>query len=886
VDGSHTLDSGTSFPGGASVTDLFYRSDENKWYMYTTAWTELTSQGNDLSAIGESLIPDSAGSYNIGSTDYEWGNLYITTSIYFGSGQDVEITRSGTNLLDIPDSIRIGGGTYSTAGAIRLANGYAIGWRNSENTDNIQMWVSSGEQFNVGSAVFTGSIWDNQTAGADVNSPYLNLRGNYWYNSVSNVDIDGIIDVITNSGNPYIRFRVDDDATGGSPTLTEVLRIYDDAILPIPADSVNLGSTTNELANIYVGTGRIYFYTNQGESIYSNDSALLLEAAGATFVFQWNQFRPTTSHPNQYDLGGASAEWQDLYLGGTLYLYTDQGEYIRSDGSSIIFSVTAGDELVLDVNALRPNSDAGLDLGTTSIRYGTIYGDNITITSPPWGTGTVTSVASGNGMNFSTITTTGTVTMGTPSTVTQGSSNSASGTTHTHAWTHTSSGDWDSAFSHVSASGASHSYINQSVTSSASPAFNLVTLASGALGVGGLVFYGGATNYMALYQDAADRLVWKGDDQGSTDVTFRWGYDDGYGYDWIYRGSGSGDANYLELWAHNATGTDFMVFQLHQATEQIDWGVDLVPDTSVGQNLGSTSLRWSNIWAGDVDYQRSGTVDMTFIDINNTNTTADFTPKANIVFSLRDHVAASQKDAAKIIAGKDAAGASLFDGTLTFQISVNDVLTTKLLLQDTEVTCYDDFRPSAADNYSLGGVNNEWSNVYVGTGRLYLYTDQGESIYSNGSNLFLQSGGDVIVEATGNNLRPNNSDDQSLGGASNEWASCYIGSGRYYMYVDQGESMRSSGSAIIWSVTATDELQLTSAELRPNADAGLNLGTTSVRFGTGYFDNVDTNDIRLSNGMIWREDGPDVFLMNADGKEVFRITDTGDIKIRGKVYED
>jgi hypothetical protein len=49
--------------------------------------------------------------------------------------------------------------------------------------------------------------------------------------------------------------------------------------------------------------------------------------------------------------------------------------------------------------------------------------------------GTVTSVASGAGMNFTTITGSGTVTMGTPSSLTDVTTNSASGTTHTHAIT-------------------------------------------------------------------------------------------------------------------------------------------------------------------------------------------------------------------------------------------------------------------------------------------------------------------------------------------------------------------------------------------------------------------------------------------------------------------
>lgn len=47
--------------------------------------------------------------------------------------------------------------------------------------------------------------------------------------------------------------------------------------------------------------------------------------------------------------------------------------------------------------------------------------------------GTVTSIASGNGMNFSTITSTGTVTMGTPSSLSSITTNAVTTTSHTHA---------------------------------------------------------------------------------------------------------------------------------------------------------------------------------------------------------------------------------------------------------------------------------------------------------------------------------------------------------------------------------------------------------------------------------------------------------------------
>lgn len=42
-DAGHDIESGTSFPGSPTEKDLFYRTDEHKWYVYNgTTWTDLT----------------------------------------------------------------------------------------------------------------------------------------------------------------------------------------------------------------------------------------------------------------------------------------------------------------------------------------------------------------------------------------------------------------------------------------------------------------------------------------------------------------------------------------------------------------------------------------------------------------------------------------------------------------------------------------------------------------------------------------------------------------------------------------------------------------------------------------------------------------------------
>lgn len=75
----------------------------------------------------------------------------------------------------------------------------------------------------------------------------------------------------------------------------------------------------------------------------------------------------------------------------------------------------------------------GTYTGTSTYYLAVDSSGNIIETSGVSSGGTVTSIVAGSGMNFTTITGSGTVTMGTPSSITSATTNSASGTTHTHA---------------------------------------------------------------------------------------------------------------------------------------------------------------------------------------------------------------------------------------------------------------------------------------------------------------------------------------------------------------------------------------------------------------------------------------------------------------------
>jgi hypothetical protein len=91
-------------------------------------------------------------------------------------------------------------------------------------------------------------------------------------------------------------------------------------------------------------------------------------------------------------------------------------------------------------------------------------------------TGTVTSVASGNGMNFTTITATGTVTMGTPSTLTTTSTNATTTTSHTHAITTASANTVSTIVARDASGNFSAGTITAALTGNASSATNATNI--------------------------------------------------------------------------------------------------------------------------------------------------------------------------------------------------------------------------------------------------------------------------------------------------------------------------------------------------------------------------------------------------------------------------
>jgi trimeric autotransporter adhesin len=109
-------------------------------------------------------------------------------------------------------------------------------------------------------------------------------------------------------------------------------------------------------------------------------------------------------------------------------------EVINSAFSLILFSFTdAGLFQTVNLSTGSCTITGTLGLPGTTGQY--VRGDGSRATFPSIPSGTVTNVASGNGMNFSSFSTSGTVTLGTPSTLTAATSNALTTNSHTHAIT-------------------------------------------------------------------------------------------------------------------------------------------------------------------------------------------------------------------------------------------------------------------------------------------------------------------------------------------------------------------------------------------------------------------------------------------------------------------
>lgn len=195
----------------------------------------------------------------------------------------------------------------------------------------------------------------------------------------------------------------------------------------VPAYSALVTSTANTIAPITVGAGQ----------------SIKLNSGGTA----WEAFTPSTASGSVSFAGSAPVANQIVTYADTTgniittgYIYEFRA---TSAGQAQLRLYEDADSAGTNYVAIQPPaslaSNYTLTLPTTAGSANQVLTTNgsgtLSWTTPASGSGTVTTVSAGNGMTFTDITTSGSVTLGTPSAITSASGNTVSAGTHTHSIT-------------------------------------------------------------------------------------------------------------------------------------------------------------------------------------------------------------------------------------------------------------------------------------------------------------------------------------------------------------------------------------------------------------------------------------------------------------------
>jgi len=428
---------------------MVYQTDETPGFYYYngSAWTLIgTGPGSETDPVFTASPANNITNTNITDWNmaYGWGNHtsagYLTSfseaDPVFGVSAAQGIT--GTNIANWTSAYDWG--NHASAGYLTSFSEtdpvFGAHAANGITTTNITNWNSAYDWGNHAAAGYLSGF--TETDPLFIASPAYGIGADHittWNGKVSSQWTTATDDIYFNSGNvgigtttPLSKLQVYGTETGanwagrgvfGGSSNAVVLGQYNDKAY-LGAHNAALDGWV-DLA-ISPGGGNVGIGTTTPTDKLHVDGNIKISTNGNGLIFSDGSKQTTAG------IGSANG----LSTNGTIVMSADND---ASGDGEIQSQINGATKMVV-----KNNGNVGI--GNATPAYPLDVTGDVNITGnfmvngiPLTGTGTLTSVSAGNGMDFTAITGSGSVTLGTPSTLTSATTNSVSGTTHAHAIT-------------------------------------------------------------------------------------------------------------------------------------------------------------------------------------------------------------------------------------------------------------------------------------------------------------------------------------------------------------------------------------------------------------------------------------------------------------------
>ena len=350
----------------------------------------------------------------------------ITPSYWTRTGTDLGPTTAGDNILLAQSTERLtfGDGDLqiyeSAANVLQINASGTIALFSAANISTYKNFLPGGDKtYDLGS---TGLFFDD----VFVDRLYID-------------DVLAYIDVTGTGGTLDLTFTSTLSGTIALASLVAGAMVYPAAGIALSTGSAWSASITNNSANwntaygwgnhagLYDPTGTASAAVSSHESTYNHTNyntayAHVSLTNNPHSVDETDVLPSQATHSGKYlQTNGTVTSWQTVAGGGGTVTNVSS----TTTAQLTVANPTTTPALTIVTAAVV---NAGTALATGDQIYDFVIGLGYSTT-----VGTVTSVAAGNGLSFTTITASGSVTLGTPSTVTSATTNSVTASSHTHA---------------------------------------------------------------------------------------------------------------------------------------------------------------------------------------------------------------------------------------------------------------------------------------------------------------------------------------------------------------------------------------------------------------------------------------------------------------------